>query len=47
MRFGLVAILLLAAVLRVWRLDDNGWGNEYYDQRTRPPRTLSTRSSPG
>jgi len=29
-RFALFAILSLAAVLRLWRLDQNGWGNEYY-----------------
>ena len=30
MRVGLTAILLLAAALRLWRLDQNGFGNEYY-----------------
>jgi 4-amino-4-deoxy-L-arabinose transferase-like glycosyltransferase len=30
MRVGLVAVLLLGAALRLWRLDQNGWGNEYY-----------------
>jgi hypothetical protein len=29
-RIGLIAILLLAAALRLWRLDQNGFGNEYY-----------------
>ncbi len=29
-RLGLAAVLLLAAALRLWRLDQNGWGNEYY-----------------
>ncbi len=29
-RLALTAILLLAAVLRLWRLDQNGFGNEYY-----------------
>jgi len=29
-RLGLTAIFLLAAVLRLWRLDQNGFGNEYY-----------------
>jgi 4-amino-4-deoxy-L-arabinose transferase-like glycosyltransferase len=29
-RTGLPAILLLAATLRLWRLDQNGFGNEYY-----------------
>ncbi len=29
-RLGLTAIILLAAVLRLWRLDQNGFGNEYY-----------------
>lgn len=29
-RFGLTAILVLAAALRLWRLDQNGFGNEYY-----------------
>ncbi|HEV2056377.1 MAG TPA: glycosyltransferase family 39 protein [Methylomirabilota bacterium] len=29
-RLGLIAILFLAAVLRLWRLDQNGFGNEYY-----------------
>ncbi len=27
---AIFAILLLAAALRLWRLDQNGWGNEYY-----------------
>jgi 4-amino-4-deoxy-L-arabinose transferase-like glycosyltransferase len=30
MRLALGAILVLAAALRLWRLGDNGWGNEYY-----------------
>src|ERR1043165_1673298 len=30
MRFVLPAILILAATLRLWRLDQNGFGNEYY-----------------
>jgi len=25
-----VAVLILAAVLRLWRLDQNGFDNEYY-----------------
>ncbi len=25
-----LAVLLLAAVLRLWRLDQDGYGNEYY-----------------
>lgn len=29
-RLALPAILLLAAVLRLWRLEQNGFGNEYY-----------------
>lgn len=29
-RLALPAILLLAAALRLWRLDQNGYGNEYY-----------------
>jgi len=29
-RLALPAILLLAAGLRIWRLDQNGFGNEYY-----------------
>jgi len=29
-RVGLTAIFLLAAALRLWRLDQNGFGNEYY-----------------
>jgi 4-amino-4-deoxy-L-arabinose transferase-like glycosyltransferase len=29
-RLALPAILLLAATLRLWRLDQNGFGNEYY-----------------
>ena len=29
-RLGLTAIFLLAAALRLWRLDQNGFGNEYY-----------------
>jgi 4-amino-4-deoxy-L-arabinose transferase-like glycosyltransferase len=30
LRLALSAILLLAAVLRLWRLEQNGFGNEYY-----------------
>lgn len=30
MNVGLVAGLLLGAALRLWLLDQNGWGNEYY-----------------
>src|SRR2546429_107968 len=30
LRFGLGAVLCLAAALRLWRLDQNGFGNEYY-----------------
>jgi 4-amino-4-deoxy-L-arabinose transferase-like glycosyltransferase len=29
-RIGLLAILLLSLALRLWRLTENGWGNEYY-----------------
>jgi len=29
-RLALTAIFLLAAALRLWRLDQNGFGNEYY-----------------
>jgi 4-amino-4-deoxy-L-arabinose transferase-like glycosyltransferase len=29
-RLGLTAIFLLAAALRLWRLEQNGFGNEYY-----------------
>lgn len=29
-RLTLTAIFLLAAALRLWRLDQNGFGNEYY-----------------
>ena len=35
MRLALSAILLLAAVLRLWRLDQNGFGNEYYSAGVR------------
>jgi len=27
---GLFAVLVTAAALRLWRLDQNGFGNEYY-----------------
>src|SRR2546430_16388068 len=30
LRLGLFAVLCLAAALRLWRLDQNGFGNEYY-----------------
>lgn len=33
--FGLVAVLSLAAALRLWRLDQNGFGNEYYSAGVR------------
>ena len=29
-RVGLVLVLTLAAALRLWRLDQNGFDNEYY-----------------
>ena len=29
-RLGLGGVLVLAAVLRLWRLEDNGFGTEYY-----------------
>src|SRR3954465_13562328 len=31
----LVALLVLAAVLNLWALDQNGWGNEYYSAAVR------------
>ncbi len=34
-RLALVAILVLAAGLRLWRLDRNGWGNPYYSAAAR------------
>src|SRR5712692_7437470 len=30
LRFALPIIILLAAALRLWRLDQNGFGTEYY-----------------
>src|SRR2546430_15247079 len=30
LRLGLFAVLAAAAALRLWRLDQNGFGNEYY-----------------
>jgi 4-amino-4-deoxy-L-arabinose transferase-like glycosyltransferase len=38
-RLGLLSVLLLAAVLRLWRLDRNGWGNEYYSAAVRSMST--------
>jgi hypothetical protein len=35
LRFGLVAVLSTAAALRLWRLDQNGFGNEYYSAGVR------------
>jgi len=35
LRVAHTAVLLLAAALRVWRLDQNGWGNEYYTASVR------------
>ncbi len=35
LRVAQAAVLLLAAALRVWRLDQNGWGNEYYTASVR------------
>ena len=35
LRFGLVAVLSLAAALRLWRLGQNGFGNEYYSAGVR------------
>jgi 4-amino-4-deoxy-L-arabinose transferase-like glycosyltransferase len=34
-RWALTAVLLLAAVLRLWRLEQNGWGAEYYSAAVR------------
>jgi len=34
-RLGLTAVILLAAALRLWRLDQNGFGNEYYTSGVR------------
>jgi 4-amino-4-deoxy-L-arabinose transferase-like glycosyltransferase len=34
-RLGLLSVLLLAAALRLWHLDRNGWGNEYYSAAVR------------
>jgi 4-amino-4-deoxy-L-arabinose transferase-like glycosyltransferase len=34
-RLALVAVLLVAAALRLWRLDQNGFGNEYYSAGVR------------
>src|SRR5262245_60885521 len=34
-RWALVAVLLLATGLRVWRLDQNGFGNDYYSAAVR------------
>ena len=39
MRFVLPAILILAAALRLWRLDQNGFGNEYYSAGVRSMST--------
>ncbi len=36
---ALFAILLVAAVLRLWRLGQNGWGNEYYTAGVRSMMT--------
>ncbi len=30
LKVGLLAVLAAAAALRLWRLDQNGYGNEYY-----------------
>lgn len=38
-RLGLPPVLLLAAALRLWRLDQNGWGNEYYGAAVRSMST--------
>jgi 4-amino-4-deoxy-L-arabinose transferase-like glycosyltransferase len=38
-RVGLTAVLVLAAAPRLWRLDQNGFGNEYY---TAGVRSMST-----
>lgn len=34
-RIGLAAVLVVAAALRLWRLDQNGFGNEYYSAGVR------------
>jgi 4-amino-4-deoxy-L-arabinose transferase-like glycosyltransferase len=34
-RLGLTAVILVAAALRLWRLDQNGFGNEYYTSGVR------------
>lgn len=38
-RLALAAVLLLAAALRLWRLDQNGFGNEYYSAAVRSMAT--------
>ncbi|MBM4327153.1 MAG: glycosyltransferase family 39 protein [Deltaproteobacteria bacterium] len=38
-RIGLRAILVLALALRLWRLTQNGWGNEYYTAGVRSMTT--------
>jgi 4-amino-4-deoxy-L-arabinose transferase-like glycosyltransferase len=38
-RLELLALVLLAATLRVWRLDQNGYGNEYYTAGVRSMAT--------
>jgi hypothetical protein len=34
-RRGVTAVLVLATALRLWRLDQNGYGNEYYSAGVR------------
>src|SRR4029450_6877054 len=34
-RLGLFAVLVVAAALRLWRLSQNGFGNEYYSAGVR------------
>ena len=34
-RLALPGVLLVAAALRLWRLDQNGFGNEYYSASVR------------
>ena len=38
-RVALAAVLVVAAALRLWRLDQNGYGNEYYTAGVRSMAT--------
>ena len=46
-RLALAAVLLIAASLRLWRLDQNGFGTEYYTAGVRSMSSSASASPTG